>query len=197
MKVFLTALMLSILEAMCLQKTVIQQKSIGRIARFGRLERLCCDSIIGQDISGLDEDYIIFPHTDFDGPDIVKVCMDALLKANEPFANAGLEVCWNFSTDRCRAAQGGSLEKFIEFARNPVFASMVNAQSWIVKSMGPIIPGTPTRGAMQTVLIEVLPQKGGPRDFLWSLQCERRPPKQGCWLVHECIAKENAWSQTL
>lgn len=146
---------------------------------------------------GIDEEFIPFPSEDCDGPGIVMICMDALMKNSEPFSNAGLEVCWNFSSDRCRAAQGGSLEKFIEFARNPVFASLINAQSWEIKSIGPVIPGTPNRGAMQTVLIQVLPQKGRPRDFLWTLQRERRPPRQNYWLVHECISKDNAWAQTL
>lgn len=146
---------------------------------------------------GIDEEFILFPSDDCDGPGIVMICMNALLKNSEPYSNAGLEVCWNFSSDRCRASQGGSLQKFVEFARNPIFASMINAQNWEIKSIGPVIPGTANRGAMQTVLIEVLPQNGRPRDFLWTLQQERRPPRQNYWLVHECIFKDNAWAQTL
>jgi hypothetical protein len=151
----------------------------------------------GSFFMGIDQDYVPFPHRDFTAPDVVRLCMDNLKNNNEPYANAGLECCFNFSTDRCRAAQGGSLEMFVQYAANPVFASMVNANEWQVLSTGPLIQGTPTRGAMQTVLIHVQPQKGQARRFLWTLQQERRPPRQGCWLVWECLSVENAFSQTL
>eukprot|EP00545_Synedropsis_sp_CCMP1620_P008072 CAMPEP_0119015828 /NCGR_PEP_ID=MMETSP1176-20130426/11674_1 /TAXON_ID=265551 /ORGANISM="Synedropsis recta cf, Strain CCMP1620" /LENGTH=210 /DNA_ID=CAMNT_0006969151 /DNA_START=138 /DNA_END=770 /DNA_ORIENTATION=- len=144
-----------------------------------------------------DEDYVSFPCRDYDASEVVEVCMNALLRNGEPYANAGLEVCWNFSSDRCRAAQGGSLEQFIDFADNPVFSSMVDAESWNVAAKGNEIPGTPTRGAMQTVLVTVMPAKGKSRAFLWTLQRERRPPRQDFWLVHECIFKDAAYQQTL
>lgn len=147
---------------------------------------------------GIDEDFIPFPHRDYTAPDVVQMCMETMTRNDEPYNNAGLEVCWNFSSDRCRAARGGSLEMFIEYAHNPIFASMVNALEWQVVSTGPLIQGTTTRGAMQTVLVNVQPQKGGEaRRFLWTLQQERRPPRQGCWLVWECLAVENAYSHTL
>lgn len=34
------------------------------------------------------------------------------------------------------------------------------------------------------------------RIFLWTLQRERRPPRQDCWLVHEVLDKKNAFLQT-
>lgn len=146
---------------------------------------------------GIDQDFIPFPHRDFTAPEVVQMCMDTLSRNNEPYANAGLECCFNFSTDRCRAAQGGSLEMFVRYASNPVFASMVDALDWQVLSTGPLIQGTLTRGAMQTVLINVQPRKGEARRFLWTLQQERRPPRQDCWLVWECLSVENAFSHTL
>ncbi len=86
---------------------------------------------------------------------------------------------------------------------------MVNAREYKTLSIGPeISPGqgsvtSPglgvTRGAMKTVLISVTPRDPSlkERKFLWTLQKERRPPKQGCWLVHECITVENSFSQTI
>lgn len=147
--------------------------------------------------SGLDEEFVAFPSREYEASEVVDLCMNALLQNESPYANAGLEVCWNFSSDRCRAAQGGSLEHFIEFADNPVFGSMVNAESWAVVNEGNLIPGTPTRGAMHTVLATVVPADGKNRQFLWTLQRERRPPRQDCWLVHECIFKDAAYEHTL
>lgn len=146
---------------------------------------------------GIDEDFIPFPHQEYTASDVVQMCMHMLTRNGKPYANAGMEVCWNFSTDRCRAAQGGSLEMFIQYAHNPIFGSMVNALDWQVVSTGPLIQGTATRGAMQTVLVNVQPQQGAQRRFLWTLQQERRPPRQGCWLVWECLSVENAFSHTL
>lgn len=136
------------------------------------------------------------PTPELSAEDIVDTCMDSLMTNDDPKANAGLEVCFNFSSDRCRASLGGSLEKFIEFASNPIFASMVNAKEWTKVKVGPIITGSQTRGAMQTVLVDLKPESGRDRRFLWTLQQERRPPRQGCWLVHECIFVENAFAQT-
>lgn len=137
------------------------------------------------------------PSPDIDAEGSVKICMDCLLSNNNPRPNAGLEVCFDFSSDRCRAAQGGSLEAFISHASNPTFGSMVNAKEWNQVSKGPIIAGTPNRGAMQTVLVDVKPSSGRDRCFLWTLQLERRPPRKGCWLVHECIFVDNAYALTL
>jgi hypothetical protein len=99
-----------------------------------------------------------------------------------------------------KASQGGSLESFRKYASNPVFGYLVNCSSWKIISVGPIIQGTPTRGAMQTVLIDAISNQTDPPDarrFLWTLQKERRPPRQGCYLVHECIYVRNAYDLTL
>lgn len=147
--------------------------------------------------SGIDEEFLAFPNREYDGPGVVKECMNALLTNSEPFSNAGLEVCFNFSTDTCRAALGGSLEAFILYADNPTFGSMIDAEDWEVISTGPIIQGTKTRGAMQTQLIDVTPMKGRKRRFLWTLKQERRPPRQEYWLIHEVIFVENAYALTM
>jgi hypothetical protein len=60
--------------------------------------------------------------------DVVTVCMDSLVNNNDPRENAGLEVNFNFSSDRCRAALGGELDKFIVYASNPTFGSMIYAR---------------------------------------------------------------------
>lgn len=96
-------------------------------------------------------------------------------------------------------ANGGTLDEFIHFAGNPIFRLMVDALDWKTLSVGPEINAGPTRGAMKTVLVSVTPKdtKLKERRFLWTLQKERRPPRQGFWLVHECIIVENAFSITL
>jgi hypothetical protein len=40
------------------------------------------------------------------------------------------------------------------------------------------------------------PDEEGKKTFLWTLKKERRPPRQGCWLVHEVLYKRNAFLQT-
>lgn len=97
---------------------------------------------------------------------------------------------------------GGSLESFLQYANNPVFQSMVDNHKWEVLSVGPEIAGTNTRGAMKTILVKVVQEKEAgkkknDRKFLWTLMKERRPPRQGLWLVHECIAVDNSFAQTI
>jgi len=142
------------------------------------------------------------PDESFSAVDVVTMCMSFLESNDVPKANSGLEVCYNFSSDSCRAANGGSLETFLQYANNPVFQSMVNCLEWEVLNDGPEIPETNTRGAMKTVLIKVVQkevdgEQRNDRKFLWTLMQERRPPRQGCFLVHECLAVENAFAQTV
>lgn len=99
--------------------------------------------------------------------DVVVACMEGLLNNDTPWANAGLEICWDYSSDRNRAAQGGSLDEFITYASNPTFSTMVNAKEYSIENVGEFIPGTNTRGAMQTVLVKVHSSKGEQRAFLW------------------------------
>jgi hypothetical protein len=150
-------------------------------------------SIISSDIVAL-EQY----DTDMTAQDVVTTCMNALLQNDKPRNNAGLEVCFDYSSDRCRAALGGSLEEFILYASNPTFGSMTNAIEYTIVNVGTIIPATVFRGAMQTVLINVTPANmgGDCRTFLWTMQQERRPPRQGVWLVHECIFVDIALALT-
>jgi hypothetical protein len=62
-----------------------------------------------------------------------------------------------------------------------------------------LIAGSATRGEMATCLVTVVPAREDldARQFLWTLQQQRRPPKQGCWLVWECLAMDGAIYQTL
>ena len=45
------------------------------------------------------DDFLPTPHPDLDAPGVVHTCMTALVEGKE---NAGLEVCFSFSSDRCR-----------------------------------------------------------------------------------------------
>jgi hypothetical protein len=47
------------------------------------------------------DDFLPFPHEDIDAVQVVEACMNTLLSRKD----AGLEVCWNFSSDRCRVSQ--------------------------------------------------------------------------------------------
>ena len=175
----------------------------------------------GEDVDGLsgfggsgsgDRDTLPTSNTYMTPEEVVCTCMSYLQGGDSTTPHrTGLEICYNFSSDSCRMANGGSLESFFEQANNPVFRSMVGCARWEVARVGPEIPGTPTRGAMQTVLVDVVPgvvvddDADGPslaparndRRFLWTIVRERRPPRQGHCLVHECISVENAFAHTL
>ncbi len=177
----------------------------------------------------------LLPHANMTTEDVATSCMDALQQNNNPRRNACLEVCFDFSSDRCHAALGGILDDFILFATNPTFRSMINVNEYVVLNVGPLIAGTRTRGAMQMVLIKVTPTNGDDRMFLWyvsynigawskatsssgrnvittyliphskyfsdvapirTMQQECRPPRQGLWLIHECIFVDNAFALT-
>ena len=150
-------------------------------------------------------------NSDLTPEEVVQICMEYLQNNHIPVMNSGLEVCFEFSSDRCRAANGGSLEQFVTRAANPTFQSMIDTLHWDIVTIGPEIPGGPTRGPMKTVLVQVTPKQSSEqlnnnnnknnnnnnnRRFLWTLQRERRPPRQGFWLVHECIFVDMAFALT-
>eukprot|EP00531_Pseudo-nitzschia_arenysensis_P008207 CAMPEP_0116115012 /NCGR_PEP_ID=MMETSP0329-20121206/281_1 /TAXON_ID=697910 /ORGANISM="Pseudo-nitzschia arenysensis, Strain B593" /LENGTH=233 /DNA_ID=CAMNT_0003608419 /DNA_START=80 /DNA_END=779 /DNA_ORIENTATION=+ len=99
---------------------------------------------------------------DFMTPEeVVTTCMRYLQgkgEATPTQERAGLEICYIFSSDSCRMANGGSLESFLQRANNPVFQTMVGCAQWEVVNVGPEIAGTPTRGVMQTILVDVVPR---------------------------------------
>jgi hypothetical protein len=72
-------------------------------------------------------------------PEDVMLCLMRGLKYNDiPEPNSGLERCFNFADNMCRAAIGGdggrtgshvvTLENFIEYAQNPTFSTMTNCK---------------------------------------------------------------------
>ena len=50
---------------------------------------------------------------------------------------------------------GGSLSDFIQYVSNPTFGCMVHCSHYSILNIGPIIPRTNHRGAMQTILVEI------------------------------------------
>lgn len=196
----------------------------------------------------------VTPDPDYSAVQVAELCMDALRDCCPKTPRDGLAVCFAFSSDRCRAAGGGTLDAFVRHASNPTFGAMVGCGEYKVLSVGPPIPPSQHRGEMRTVLVEVTaaaaaggvapPASGGaasprpsrrptveermrarerrdvaaqggrPEDvvpaahdgpaapddgkrvYLWTLQRERRPPRQDCWLVHEVLYKRNAFMQT-
>jgi len=155
------------------------------------------------------DDMLPNPHPSLEPLDVVHLCMETLMA--HPNSNEGLEVCFHFSSDRLRAPFQGSLEKFVQHATNPIFGSLVKCTSYNIVNVGPVIAGTPTRGAMQTFLMDVQAPKSDlispnnnsvkseateERRYLWTLQKERRPPRCDCWLVHECLFVKYAFQLT-
>ena len=149
------------------------------------------------------------PHPDIPPEEVVPLVMNALQHNDDPSPNAGLEINFNFSSDRCRATRGGDLKSFIQYAQNPTFQSMIGCDKWTILSTGPLIEGTNTRGPMQTFLVQITPANKEDnayfkvdgvvkkRTFLWTLQRERRPPRANCWLIHEVLHSVNAYSMTM
>jgi hypothetical protein len=108
-------------------------------------------------MTALTTELVSHPTPELDGLQVVNLCMDSFLKKT---ANEALEICFGFSSDRCRAAVGGTLEEFMRYADNPTFGQLVNCDDYDIVSIGSIIPGVSyglgsRRGEMQTFLVEI------------------------------------------
>mmetsp|Transcript_28632 Transcript_28632/g.58531 ORF Transcript_28632/g.58531 Transcript_28632/m.58531 type:complete len:243 (-) Transcript_28632:186-914(-) len=146
-----------------------------------------------------------FPDPSLKPEDVVLGLVRGLQHNDDPEQDSGLRRCFYFSNDMCKAAVGGdgegraggvSVENFIKYAKNPTFNSMVYCTAFHREPLN-IIPGTETRGAMATQVVTFVREGGEERKFLWTLQQERRPPMEGCWLVRQCLFMENAIQLTL
>mmetsp|Transcript_20099 Transcript_20099/g.61920 ORF Transcript_20099/g.61920 Transcript_20099/m.61920 type:complete len:179 (-) Transcript_20099:3-539(-) len=135
------------------------------------------------------------PDPIFNAEAVVALLMNALGRNDDPTPDRGLTLCFAYSDDMCRAAVGGSLDAFLQYARNPTFSQLIDHQSWSGK-VGTAIPASQTRGAMQTSMVTVVNSRGQTRKFLWTMQQQRRPPRQGVWLVHECLNVDMAFAKT-
>jgi hypothetical protein len=152
------------------------------------------------------------PHPDVGPSGVVHTCCLALQHNNVPTAGAGVRRLFEFCTFECRAAltarQGArTVERFVQYAHSPAFSELVNAARFSV-SKPTLIEGTPTSGALATVIVAIdgwatdgaseedSSEEGGEspntaRRFRWMLQRERRPPNAGCWFVTEVVALEH------
>ena len=136
------------------------------------------------------------PDLTYSDEEALATVMNALGSNDEPYKNAGLEVCFNFSNDMCRAAVGGSLEEFFRYATNPTFSCLVDHKNYEARLSSRMKKGK-FRGPMSTFVVDVAKKSGGSRSFLFTLEKQRRPPLQDCWLVRECLAVDKAIYQTI
>ena len=135
--------------------------------------------------------------------EIVDICQRALQRNDFPEVDNGRELNFAFAGDQLRAIWGGSMDEFVRWSKaNPVFEYMVDCTEYaIVEETVERNEGTPTRGALCKMLVRVRndgqPSKTGTRDYLWTLQQERRPPRAGCWLLWQVIATDKAHELTV
>jgi hypothetical protein len=147
------------------------------------------------------DDELPTPDPDLPPLRIVMHCMDQLKAADITSMQRACECNWAFSNHMLRGVFGGSLETFCKWAReNPTFTCMVGCFGYTIEQDTVVeIAATPTRGAMFKVVVTVQPSRlirgmglRPPRRYLWTLQCERRPPLLDCWLLQEVLAVDRA-----
>ena len=74
-----------------------------------------CDFTDG-DLSNVDLSKCLpFPSVRIEPEDVVRLCMDSLLINDEPKINAGLEVCYNFSSDKLIAGKNRNVPCNLHF----------------------------------------------------------------------------------
>ena len=84
------------------------------------------------------------------------------------------------------------MDEFVRWSKaNPVFEYMVDCDDFeILEDTVETNEGTPTRGSLTKMVVRVRnydqPSKKGARDYLWTLQQERRPP-MACRLLWQVI----------
>ena len=147
---------------------------------------------------------------DDDPPEkVVEFCMNALQENDSPHPDTGKCINWVQGGDMVRSIHDGDLSKFLQWTRrSPVFDCLVDCESWSLdRDTLTLIPGTPTRGALSKVIVNVIPREAtvdGPhavrgrigkppsRAFMWTMQQQRRPPRIGAWHIYQLVAVDHA-----
>tara|TARA_B110001452_G_scaffold265721_1_gene270954 strand:+ start:1032 stop:1583 length:552 start_codon:yes stop_codon:yes gene_type:complete len=148
------------------------------------------------------------PSPDLEPAAVVRTVCRGLQHADAPTPNAGLERLYRFTTFECRAAltarQGkNSVERFVEYAN---LYSLLRCPSFSIVGDATIIAGTPTRGALASLAVDVVEPVGfrfpsgherpastevqppiRTERYQFTLSQERRPSLAGCWLVHAVL----------
>lgn len=175
------------------------------VAQTARRPRLCrvtasADAVLDEQFSVMQ--FPMQPSSEISPEDVVRYILSGLQHNDLPEKDAGLRRWFAFSNNMCRASvagdgadQGEWADNFVKYARNPTFDAMVNLDSYEREAMN-ILEGTPTRGALATQITHITTKNGQVRRYLWTLEQERRPPLQGCWLVRQCLYTENAIAMT-
>ena len=136
--------------------------------------------------------------------ELVTACMranqrnDAAEEVIKRGADWGRRYNWLFFNDVVRANWGGDPDEFCRQERNQP-KGLANCEEFNIEEPN-VIAGTPTRGALCTMIVKVKCRDAIPmpsRRFLWTLQQERRPPLTGCWLIREVLAVDRAIDLTV
>jgi hypothetical protein len=152
------------------------------------------------------------PSPDLEPIEIVNACFGGLQQPDEPLPDAGYERLFHFCTYTCRKAitarmGADSLANFTKHTElSPAVQPFTRAASIRIVDEPTIIAGTPTRGPMATVGVDVFiapsfrhasgyeKESDAPEAlrFAIRLQQERRPPKN--WLITEILDTRYAFA---
>ena len=133
---------------------------------------------------------------------VTLVC--AALKADD---SQSLPTLFRFTTPAGRVAfapppiqggmQGGVTEAYFKENANHPLLCLLECQAFAVVGEPTLIEPTMTRGGLGTAKLQVDMPEQPPRNFLVSLEQQRRPPLAGCWLIKEALALERTAFQML
>jgi len=152
-----------------------------------------------------------YPHIGLNALTAVEACLDTLIDhVHYRDQRFGLEQCYHFSNEHCKAKLGGSLESFEQFIRSPIYGALAECLWYQIDHVGPLSPGDRSRGEMQTVLVDAFPsndieEEDGSsnathrRRFIFTMMKERNPasPFENCWLIHDVTYVPNAYHQAI
>ena len=162
--------------------------------------RRLSDAVAAQDANMLPE----APSPHLSPHDVVIACLvalqenDSLEQVTRRGEDWGHRYSWTFLSGMARANWQGDVNGFVREAKNNV--NGLACCEWFETDEESIesIEGTPTRGTICKMVVTVRCKDGIPmpsRQFLWTLEQERRPPQSGCWLISSVLAIDRALDQ--
>ncbi|HET6568591.1 MAG TPA: DUF4864 domain-containing protein [Rhodothermales bacterium] len=114
--------------------------------------------------------------------DVVQIVVNALGSNDEPYADAGIEVAFRFSSPDNRQSTG-PLEKFVELVHNPVYSPVLNHQH----ARYGHINVNDDRASISVVIVSEDAERYG---YLFTLSRQQDGPYDGCWMTESVVPFE-------
>jgi hypothetical protein len=170
--------LVTVLAALVVAVAPNHVRQIERVA-FATITNATTDSTDLTVVSDHDEAVKARPSPALAPADVVEIVVDALGVNDRPYANAGAEVAYRFSSPDNRLTTG-PLNKFVELVHNPVYSPVLNH----LHARYGTIEVSENKASVPVIIVSEEAERHG---YLFTLKRQIGGELDGCWMMDSVI----------